>query len=346
MVRLIYCNVHVVLNKGKGVDQAGSIVQYDPEGDTLRIEVASRRSHPKPTPGQHYFLYQPGQLRFYESHPFTLAYWTEPQDQASSTSSNEEGAIGPQENPLEKNCEAVGKSQRTILVFMVRPQNGWTKRLRDKCVGSPDNTITPTILVEGPYGRQEPLWAYEHVLIIVGGSGITAALPYLVDHIRRRTSGAKCRTQRISLVWANRSENYMRAIAKRELGGMGARSDIELAFYVTREDCESAGRDGNSSGRKMGSVNEKGADARTRNHPSGCTPTSEPRPTRFSVYYGRPDVRSIITEVAQAAHEEGSRAAVMTCGPASMADCVRAATVEAMKSGGASITYFEESFGW
>ncbi|CAI4213071.1 unnamed protein product [Parascedosporium putredinis] len=221
--RLVYCNLHITLNKGKTIAQPKTIVRYDPEGDILRIEVAISRTHPSPAPGQHYFLYQPGRLQFYESHPFTLASWTSaddattPEKSAGSTAEGEVGLQGPK------------------LVFMVRPQDGWTKRLRDKCVAAEHNTTTPTILVEGPYGKREPLWAYDHVLIVVGGSGITAGLPYLVDHAQRRASGAKCRTRRVTLVWANRTESYVRAVASRELAVAAARADVELAFYVTSE---------------------------------------------------------------------------------------------------------------
>ena len=50
--------------------------------------------------------------------------------------------------------------------------------------------------------------------------------------------------------------------------------------------------------------------------------------------------------VAIPARNVDSRAAVILCESAVMADSVRAATVEATKNHNASIAYFEESFGW
>lgn len=340
IVRLIYCNLHVALKKGKGVSFSEATATYDANGNMIRVEVSLENSHLVPAPGQHYYLYQLGNWRLYENHPFTLAYWGDAHTPAAPVGgiSKEENNNSPTDSVSRSNSlggaaahGVVGESRGAKLVFFVRPCDGWTKRLRDECARSADNTTTPKILVEGPYGTQEKLWTYDRVLLIAGGSGIAAVLPYLLDHVQRRAvDDAKCRTQRISVVWADRSETYMRTVAAEELAIVSGRSDTEIILYVTR------GRtkvDGSSevdvAGQKSSSASESGGDGE-----------------QSVMHYGRPDLRSIIVKVAQEANEERLSVSVLACGPAAMADNVRMSIVEARRKYNPSIDYFEESFGW
>ncbi|KAL4771636.1 hypothetical protein BDW60DRAFT_207997 [Aspergillus nidulans var. acristatus] len=63
---------------------------------------------------------------------------------------------------------------------------------------------------------------------------------------------------------------------------------------------------------------------------------------------GRPNVRAIVTAEAQEAKANSSRLAVLTCGPAQMADECRQTLYEVMrgKNGFRGVEYFEEALGW
>lgn len=62
--------------------------------------------------------------------------------------------------------------------------------------------------------------------------------------------------------------------------------------------------------------------------------------------YGRPAIRASVMTAVREAEASSARLAVMTCGPAVMADECRSSVYEAMKGGFQDIEYFEEAFGW
>jgi ferric-chelate reductase len=68
----------------------------------------------------------------------------------------------------------------------------------------------------------------------------------------------------------------------------------------------------------------------------------------ISITHGRPAVRDIIINIVNeitSAGSAGGRIAVLTCGPAAMADTARAAVYEASRKGARGIAYVEETFG-
>lgn len=153
----------------------------------------------RPEPGQHYYLYQPTKWRGYENHPFTLGSWC-PVDRTDREPFKEHKATGtsisvlscPSENfrdSREQEHQELNPSYK--LIFWIRPFDGWTHRLRDECSKNPDKTITnANFLLEGPYGMRAPVYNYENVIFIAGGTGIAAALPYIEDIARRATSAS------------------------------------------------------------------------------------------------------------------------------------------------------------
>lgn len=143
----------------------------------------------RPTPGQHYFLYNPSSLTPWENHPFTLASW------------DEEGST-------------------TKLHFLIAVKTGATQRLRRRITGTAPTKLR--VLVEGPYGSSQPVERFEHVLFVAGGSGITATLPYLA---RLRESQF---TKSITLVWSVKNNAYTANVLHRELAGNGAEIRIHI----------------------------------------------------------------------------------------------------------------------
>ncbi|TPX13416.1 uncharacterized protein E0L32_006146 [Thyridium curvatum] len=335
LVRIVYCNLHVRFGKGGSLQRTRATVAYNEEADIISVKVLPATTLIKPAPGQHYFLYQPFRLKGWESHPFTLAYW-----EKSSASVHDD----------------------ISLCFWIRPRDGWTRSLKKRCLRSGEPSISTTILLEGPYGKQEPLWVYDEVLLIAGGSGISAIVSYLLDHARRATAMTedaggraqeRLRTRRITLVWANRSANYMQQVAANELTEVLAREDVNVQFhYTTVSDSGSDSPIGCDNPPKATDETEKEDDPRERKGLEGDTekqtvPNNQHiNDPEITMKPGRPDLHFIMNQAAARAHDGGIRLAIMACGPAKMVDETREISYRCMREHGGAVQYFEEAFGW
>ncbi|EXJ78504.1 hypothetical protein A1O1_08905 [Capronia coronata CBS 617.96] len=225
IVRLAYCNLHVRFSK-------------EATGSHSRIEIAQT------WPGSA-LLHSPiAKWRGWENHPFTLAASSvldggnETVVEADLSQSPDEKAAETKIHVVAKDSPSKGSSPATSvssgrgrprssasggrykLTFFVRPFSSWTMRLRDECLKSPSGTTNPRVFIEGPYGERGPLHIYENVIFIVGGTGISGALPYLQDHIIRAASPPSAtsqsegtRTRDITLVWTTKQSAMIRDIA-------------------------------------------------------------------------------------------------------------------------------------
>ncbi|GFF31374.1 ferric/cupric reductase transmembrane component 2 [Aspergillus udagawae] len=322
LIRMVYCNLHVRLGSHSRFQCTECVATYDEAADIIRLELIPA-SGLQPTSGQYYFLYQPFRLTGWENHPFTLGSWSYEDGAPPAPCSRMKSDCGDvSEIPLlpgtpSSNSEygsidtaADLPARKLALHFWIRPYDGWTRHLRDQCLQSPTRTIQPNILLEGPYGEQCPLSKYESVLLIAGGTGIAAAVPYIKDHIIRSSTG-QTSTQDIHLVWAARQSALMRDITGRELKEALLRRDFHASFYVTSESMSQADIvDG------------------------------------VEYVCGRPDLQTIITAHAEEARLSSSSLLVLVCGPSGMADQARAAVHQAMRRGCRSLRYLEESFDW
>ncbi|KAL7897248.1 ferric reductase like transmembrane component domain-containing protein [Trichoderma sp. SZMC 28014] len=343
IVRVVYCNLHVRLRK-KALQRSVAAISYDQDANIVRIQI---NTHVKPKPGQHYYLYQPFRFTGWENHPFTLAYWsqsTEETVQIQGGSPTTNNAINPPSR-----IHAVAGDEY-ILSFWIRPYDGWTRRLRDMCLKSISTSklsavSRETLLLEGPYGMAEPLWAFDEVLLIAGGSGIAAMIPYILDHVSRAVAG-QTRIRGLTLVWSDRKQAYLRRIAQQELAAALIRDDVRCIFYCTDAakvsidslplpspdeiSMENACRET----KECGVLKDKEA-------------ADDIRETDSLVFEtGRPDIPVLIERATASAIESGSRLAVMACGPGELADTAREATRRAMRHQSNSVEYFEEAFGW
>ncbi|XP_006463197.1 hypothetical protein AGABI2DRAFT_120020 [Agaricus bisporus var. bisporus H97] len=95
-------------------------------------------------------------------------------------------------------------SQNSELKFLIQVRKGFTKRLYDA-----DETKTiGTILVDGPYSTPPRLVGYDSILLIAGGTGVSFALPLMLDVVERsKNNGIVCR--RLTLVWAVRQLEHI-----------------------------------------------------------------------------------------------------------------------------------------
>ncbi|RVX66609.1 hypothetical protein B0A52_09360 [Exophiala mesophila] len=372
--RLAYCNIRA----RSGVPKASrAIATYNKESDMLRIEAFPGSRLLKPGPGQHYYIYQFNKLRFWENHPFTLAASyaageeegdpvegftnkpsSDPDVRPTLMMEKSEGSIGSDNMPsssgstsptptslsdtkLETSKPQIAPGQHK-LVFFIRPFNGWTKRLRDECVKAGPQGITNTrILVEGPYGECSPLRSFENVIFVVGGTGIAGAVPYLQEHLRltspkqspspdSQQQTRETRTRHITVIWATKQSGMIRDIAARELRPFLHREDITFKFYATRD---KKAKEALVASEKLKAI---------------ASPSSIDFDD-IEIFSHRPNIQedvSAIVDQVNAAGSRGGKIAILTCGPAAMADEARAAAHRALKQGKKGLEYIEEAFGW
>lgn len=342
-----------------------STATYDKAADLIRLEIVPGSNTLKPRPGHYYFLYQPFRLTGWESHPFTLGCWSYELGQNASTPgtprSKSDERVDVSQIPLLSDDSSGSRSpdgrlQRTAsasgelrLVFWIRPYDGWTRHLQRKCMKSPDQTTNATMLLEGPYGREFPLWSYDSILLIAGGTGIASAVPYIHDHIARSSSisaptspdeeNTKTRIQDMNLVWVTRQPAFIDKLATTELSAAIDRDDFRASFYATSP--LARWQRGSSSSPIPGSGP----------YPEATDPcvAGVDLPTitdkDVDITQGRPNLEEIVSVFAEEAHHADSSAAVLVCGPQKMADEARAAVYLAMRRG-YGLRYVEESFTW
>ena len=357
LVRQLYCNFYVRSNDGKGLHRTQSTVHYDEKADILRITMEVSKFFMRPGPGQHFFVYQPFRWRGWENHPFTLAYWE--QAEQASASGTTQASKQSDTSPVTESSRSVadgllhadvatgvnaGKGKKpSTYEFWARPRDGWTRQLRKQCLNSADRTCSPFLLIEGPYGELQPLRNYEKVLLIAGGSGIAAMVPYALDHARSKHSS---QVHSLELLWVNRDKGYIESIAFKELSEVLAKQDVHPSFYATGSDALDANHDGLSKGKEVddGDLNK---DIAVRGVSSPLSDSSSSNSgVGVVIQHGRPDIRAEVRRIAEEARQSKSRLAIFACGPASMTDSARAAMAEVMAENRYAVDYFEESFGW
>lgn len=314
--------IRIVVLSFKTVGQrnaVGAITAINPGLMRLRVDTSVPI---QPAPGDYYFLYSPHSLSPWENHPFTLASWEK------------------------------APSGGTTLHFLIAPMEGWTRRLRrrieavsalkadtesetDALVASPGSARL-RVLLEGPYGHRCDLDAFEHVLLLAGGSGIAAILPYIFALSR---APAKKRT--ISIVWTVRNAAYAADVLAHELSPERTRH-ASLDLYLTQEEPVAA---------RAFLAN---LDVPLDTGYAAVDPAAVGDTHRREVVLtrGRPPIRELLEAQVDALRADStSRLAVLACGPGQMMDDLRAAVADAYGSwlgqvDAGRLEYFEEAFTW
>ncbi|OAL49825.1 hypothetical protein IQ07DRAFT_38511 [Pyrenochaeta sp. DS3sAY3a] len=204
--------------------------------NVVRVSVQVPRSFTW-KPGQHAFLCVPS-LSVVQSHPFTIANVPvlEKEGETHEMIFLVRGHRGFTRTLL-KECERRDGDESTMAelnmdvdgekAFEGDPQRGLsvnTGSTSPTVTGKPQTThleisspstshSSPTLprpllrtIIDGPYGTHtRPLHKlYDTVLLIAGGSGITACIPHILDLSHRVSQHEPIATQRIHLVWAIR----------------------------------------------------------------------------------------------------------------------------------------------
>ncbi|KAK7223108.1 hypothetical protein V2G26_011111 [Clonostachys chloroleuca] len=308
----------------------------------VRLEVPCSTSAYKAKPGTYYFLMVLNSYQFWESHPFTVATTTSHDGGEKDNDNMGEGAPlleNSDESPDAPNTPlATGTMTPSIsatgdtMTFLIRPYDSFTGRLRDAAAAAWPKPATIRVAVEGPYGHTQPLHRFDHVLFIVGGSGIVVPLSYL-----RRLREETPRPKTVHIHWTVREPALAEEVLRRDfaeaLGGEG--DELRLDVYLTSSGANEVqtlmgGRSAGLSRRAVAGRAEEEAEDKV-----------------VQYHHGRVDVRRVL--VGECENATGSSLAVISCGPSAMQDGARQAVVQAMgvpANSSLRIEYFEESFTW
>lgn len=319
ILRLLICNVHVRVGK-QVICRTHSIASYSNKSDVIRLDLKTPSFLAQPAAGQFYYLYQPSTWQGYENHPFTLGAWSAP----SCISDNADDYLLQHEDMPNEFDEHESDSgyQSTVqtLTFWIRPYDGWTRRLRNECLRSPEGVIEPTILLEGPYGHHCPISSFDSVLLIAGGTGIASAVPYILEHMALSKAN-KTDTTNMHLLWTARQASFIEEVFAQDLRTAAQRDDFSADLFFTRQ----------KEGPKQGEEQPRG---------------EENDQLRLQLQYGRPDIAAAVAKAATRADVTETKVAVLVCGPPAMADEARLAVYRSLDRGCNGTEYFEESFGW
>lgn len=160
-------------------------------------------------PGQYVYLRMPG-ISFFENHPFTIA------------------SLCSDDYPSEYD-----ENYRDMVVVF-RPFGGFTKKVLDSALDH-GPWWTYRAFIDGPYGgMRRSMDSFDHVVLIAGGTGITAVVSQLLDLIKRMRDG-KAITKHVHLVWALKRPETMEWFKEelricREFAPPGA---VSCQFYIT-----------------------------------------------------------------------------------------------------------------
>jgi NAD(P)H-flavin reductase len=134
-------------------------------------------------PGQYVYIRMPG-VAVFENHPFTIA---------SLCSDDFHSGYGEDYRDM-------------VLVF--RPFGGFTKKVLETALEhGPWHTYRA--FLDGPYGgMRRSIDSFDHVVMVAGGSGITALVSQLLNLIKRMRDG-KAVTKTVQLVWAMKRPETM-----------------------------------------------------------------------------------------------------------------------------------------
>ncbi|KAM3589017.1 ferric-chelate reductase [Umbelopsis sp. WA50703] len=285
-VRLIYLN----LKWSRGASQACKVDLLPEDCMKLRIHC-SRRPLDRLLPGAYVYIYIPS-IYFWQSHPFTIASWSnlsKPAIKADNLESMDNADGSSQDSVVTKTKETVQDSSSTF-DLLIRPQRGLTAKLHKKLIEN-QGSLTMNVLIEGPYGHMAPMTCFDTAIYIAGGVGISAALPYLQQAVYA-DRGITRHAILIFIVQTTRALTWLQDELCVLLRDANAPLAVDMEIYITRE----------------------------------TESNIDPRLKQYVHFGGRPDLSKRIDSRAVVAP---SSVAVMACGPPAMNDQVRASVSEA-----------------
>lgn len=117
--------------------------------------------------------------------------------------------------------------------FLIRPYKGFTNCLKKRVMAEPESISEVTIFLEGPYGSNVDLTAFSDVLIIAGGSGITAAISH-TNHLLPTNQTS------VHVAWAVQQIDIVQEVCDNELNEATSHPGFGLDVYCTRQKAETS----------------------------------------------------------------------------------------------------------
>lgn len=317
----------------------------------LRISPPATWSHLMGGPGAYVFISSTG-LRMYEAHPFTIA-WPAGMPVPALQQVESPDEEGKQLSAKRLDFEEEHTNPGTSFELLLKAYGGYTRRLaKELAVDAEDNTPKRVkIWIDGPYGHAATANAFESVLLVMGGTGVAAAIAQLA-HFAKCAANGSLLTQRVILVWTVRNPGMflnpetqvdhtadLEALSPylhRLQALLPAVGSTFLTIYLHR-----------TYGSKETADVEKAIE-HTNSHISGDSAGPFVGLERFcNITYvdGRPEVSPYLELLMP--HIEG-RIAVNACGPSGLCDRTRE-VVKARLGGSVSshqLVYNEEAFTW
>ena len=165
-------------------------------------------------PGQHCYVRLP-LVSPLDNHPFTIA-----------------SACGAREDRVSKEGPDLKK-----MSFFVRTHQGFTRKLDSYARGEVD--INTSAWLEGPYGGISRILEkrYDTMILIAGGSGITACLSWLLHCAQKMNNGIGDMSN-IKLIWMVQDRAHTEWVTDELKTAKELINDnrIELHFFITRND--------------------------------------------------------------------------------------------------------------
>ncbi|KAI9303392.1 ferric reductase NAD binding domain-containing protein [Cunninghamella echinulata] len=364
LVRVIYYNVLLVTTRSKILRKVHADIISGT--DCIRLTVdANKAGLCQRVPGVFVYIYIPS-VYFWQSHPFTIASWYQPSidlpspqsalksihdktvattidapfsviekkskecEHSTSTSSS---SISSDQQGITSISSSKGTINSTTFELLIRPQQGMTKKLYEKIEKEGRDGCDIYVVIEGPYGHTHPILQYDTAILIAGGVGTTATVPYLQEAVYNARNMA---VRHLVFIWVVQYEDQLKwsqdAIEKcilhldqqqqqqqkilndtndhdiADIQSEKTTLALDVSIYVTRS---TAPTDKSSKNKLQG----------------------------LSISYGvRPDLNKQIGKYIDMA--SGNSVAVLHCGPVRMSDQIRQITVDN------GIPYFEEAFDW
>jgi NAD(P)H-flavin reductase len=198
---------------------------YDNAAEIIRLDVTELLSRKVITPGHYYYLYAPSDIQGYQSHPFTLCSWRQTAGSSLQTSP-------VSDDDKDSHLSSIASSSRDDVThsLLIRPYRGSTGRLQKKLMESLDHNSSSklTVFLEGPYGCALDLRSFSEVLIIAGGSGVTAAISHSNFLLPTRSTS-------VHVVWAVQHSGLVDNICEHELKEAINDPRFDLVVYETRK---------------------------------------------------------------------------------------------------------------
>ena len=316
--------------------------------DMVKVSLTCPRPW-RSKPGQYIYLTIP-EIGLWTAHPFSIAWAEQAKDKntASWASSSSRSFNDPEK--LASNHPASPNILATKIHLLIRPQVGFTRTLHRRPIHSTSRNLLA--LIEGPYPTPDPsLSAFNHILLIAGGTGISHQLPYVRTLLLARAAGLNP-LRRLALVWVVRNRGQLSCIKDwfDEILAIDGRRDVlRVQLHVTwkrDEHEEGRGRAEMTRTETGDSVTERGtelvelfygAELPGRESTEGTLNLG----TNVTLSYCRPDVQCLVRDEAEA---RIGCMGVSCCGPAGMMDEVRAAVRQVGRE--SSVEWWEVGFGW